>query len=543
MVAVQMSDVESLDQESSQLIGESEDLQDIEDVSSSSRSRRRAMLSVMLVALVSFGAVACYGQLWELFGLRPGTAVQKTGLGALSLDDAIRQVPGVNLGGWFVLEDWFFSGRVGNHVMSEDTRGQGRCLPPLLPQVEEPWPSEGVLTSRLNHSMGWKKTARIFDAHRRTFIQESDVRGIASTGIRTIRLPLTWAAFADALGRLDKNVYGSHDPNTDTVIVPDPFYHHEIAFATIPRALIKRFINLASKHGLKVILDLHAFPGGSQDGTYNGIWPHRPVFWNQHSHITQESDSKLPLRVIGMWISSALIKWVEDLDSQTRKGIQGLTLMNEPAHMNAVKNYASEQDVLQWLGSTADVYRKSKLPSQGIRLYVNLIDTAFKQFEWTAVPWYKNTFTQQERNTWVVADTHFYTAWSAGSCDGRTEAGGGYTCDMPLRDILWRVQGCIAQNTQRLRRIFGEGLMSVSEFSVGTFQDARAACKDTMLLKAFLEAQLNGFLGAGIEPFFWTWRMPYGEVFEPGWSLKWLRGLEDKHEVDKCVSSYVSVSA
>jgi hypothetical protein len=307
--------------------------------------------------------------------------------------------------------------------------------------------------------------------------------------------------------------------------------------------MIERFIRLASKHGLKVILDLHAFPGGSQDGTYNGIWPHPPAFWKDHSHINQHSDSKVPLRVIGAWITSALIKWVEGLDSHTRSGIRGLTLMNEPAHMNAMKSYANEEDVLQWLGSTADVYRKSKLPSQGIRLYVNLIDTAFKHFEWTAVPWFKKTFTQHERTTWVVADTHFYTAWSAGSCDGRTEAGGGYTCDMPLPDILWRVQGCIARNAEHLRWIFGGGLISVSEFSVGTFQDARTACKDKALLKAFLEAQLNGFLGAGIEPFFWTWRMPYGSVFEPGWSLKWLRGLEDKHEADKCVSSYVSVSA
>lgn len=539
MAGVQVPDVESNGHECSPLLQESDEP---EEMTSNSRRWRRALLSATVVALVGSAAVVCHGQLCELLGLRPGTAVQQ-GLDVLTQDDSIRQVPGVNLGGWFVLEDWFFSGEDGNHVMSTDERGQGRCLPPLLPQVEEPWPSEGVLTSRLNHSMGWKKTARIFDAHRQSFIQEQDVRGIASTGIKTIRLPLTWAAFADALAPLDKLVYGSHNPNTDTVIVPDPFYHQKIAFATIPRAMIKRFVRLASKHGLKVILDMHAFPGGSQDGTYNGIWPHPPVFWHDHSHIREHSHSKVPLRVIGEWIVSALIRWVEDLDSHTRRGIQGLTLMNEPAHMNAAKSYANEDDILQWLGSTADKHRKSKLPDQGIRLYVNLIDTAFKQFEWKAVPWYKNTFTQHERNTWVVADTHFYTAWSAGSCDGRTGPGGGYTCDMAFPGILWRLQGCIAGSTQQLRRIFGDGLMSVSEFSVGTFQDARAACTDKKVTKAFLEAQINGFLGAGIEPFFWTWRMPYGRVFEPGWSLKWLLGLEKHYEIDKCISSFVSVSA
>lgn len=27
--------------------------------------------------------------------------------------------------------------------------------------------------------------------------------------------------------------------------------------------------------GRQVVLDLHALPGGSQDGTYNGVWPNR----------------------------------------------------------------------------------------------------------------------------------------------------------------------------------------------------------------------------------------------------------------------------
>ena len=29
-----------------------------------------------------------------------------------------------------------------------------------------------------------------------------------------------------------------------------------------------------------------------------------------------------------------------------------------------------------------------------------------------------------------------------------------------------------------------------------------------------------------IEPFFWTWKMPFGPNFEAGWSLKYVLGLE-----------------
>ena len=33
------------------------------------------------------------------------------------------------------------------------------------------------------------------------------------------------------------------------------------------------------------ILDVHAFPGGSQQGTYNSVWPNRPVFWTESSKV------------------------------------------------------------------------------------------------------------------------------------------------------------------------------------------------------------------------------------------------------------------
>ena len=33
-----------------------------------------------------------------------------------------------------------------------------------------------------------------------------------------VRLPITWAAFADALAPLDQKIYASHDPKKDTVI-------------------------------------------------------------------------------------------------------------------------------------------------------------------------------------------------------------------------------------------------------------------------------------------------------------------------------------
>jgi len=37
-----------------------------------------------------------------------------------------------------------------------------------------------------------------------------------------------------------------------------------------------------------------------------------------------------------------------------------------------------------------------------------------------------------------------------------------------------------------------------------------------------------------IQPFFWTWKMPFGPNFEAGWSLKYLLGLEDSKLGQQC---------
>lgn len=155
---------------------------------------------------------------------------------------------------------------------------------------------------------------KAFSAHRHAFIGEEDLSAIASLGLQMVRLPLTWAAFADALMPLDQKIYGSHNPMTETTIVPetllckvlitpnyfvgfsntclepgcgcavvkrstdvpvfgvpDPFYKDQAAFATIPRDWLAEFLVRCAKHGLRVLIDLHAFPGGSSQGTYNGV--------------------------------------------------------------------------------------------------------------------------------------------------------------------------------------------------------------------------------------------------------------------------------
>lgn len=53
--------------------------------------------------------------------------------------------------------------------------------------------------------------------------------------------------------------------------MPDPFYVDRAAFVTIPRDWLAKFLVRCSRHGIRVLIDLHAFPGGSSQGTYNGV--------------------------------------------------------------------------------------------------------------------------------------------------------------------------------------------------------------------------------------------------------------------------------
>jgi len=439
---------------------------------------------------------------------------------------------GVNTGGWLCLEDWFFSGDAGRIVATgkNTPQGQGACLPPLVQQLDSPWASEGELTYRLNATHGPKNTSEIFMAHRRNFMAESrtsdhELANMAKIGVKNVRVPMTWAAFADALSPINNRIYGSHNPDTEAVVVPDPFYADSRAMVTVPRTWLAEFLRKASDNGLKVVLDLHAFPGGSSEGTYNGIWPLQPVFWNSSTTVGQDEHHNVPLTDAGHMIVNALIHWVESLGEVERSTVSGITVMNEPAHMSAWGHWASESQVLAWLATASDAFRQSKLPTWGTKLYMNVIETAFKNFDGTVAPWWVKTFSQDERTIWAVMDRHWYSAWGGGGSSGRTVPGGRYLCNQPHNEIRAALRQVLSGWGSSFAQKF-PGLRATSEFSLGTYDQAWAACKDRETLDVFMQEQLRSFEANSIEPFFWTWRMPYGPAFEPGWSLKHHANLE-----------------
>merc|ERR1711920_412644 len=155
----------------------------------------------------------------------------------------------------------------------------------------------------------------------------------------------------------------------------------------------------------------------------------------------------------------------------------------------------------------ADLFRRSSLPARGIRLYVNLVDTSFGNFGGDfgkLVPdWWYETFSEGERHEWAVMDRHKYYSWDkeCSGCDGPGEACA-WSCDVP-NDVA---------------------------------RDATIACRDIDLARNLVQDQVAAFRSGNVEGFFWSWRIPYGPIFQSGWSLKYLAGVEEENLSHECVS-------
>eukprot|EP00439_Symbiodinium_sp_Y106_P073319 s341_g13.t2 len=473
-----------------------------------------AVLVVVAVVCFAVGPASRHGLRQERARMTQAYEQVQNASQALSL----MGLGGVSLGGWLCLEDWFFSMGKGRLVSSAHEQGQGYALPPRIPSMSSPWTSEGLLTRQLINEHGQAYAIQAISEYRTHFITPEDLQEIVNAGLRTVRLPITWAAFADALGPLDQAVYDSHNADLDIITVPDPFYKDNASLVTIPRKLLTDFLHEARAHGLSVILDVHAYPGGASHGTYNGVWPLKCAFWTEKSRIGSTS-----LTQIGLWIVEKMVHWIENLDLEAQGAIAGVTLMNEPGHMNRWKQFAPDQAILSWLGEASARFLSSRLPV-GLKLYVSLVETAFQDFAGLAVPWYQQAFTLEERRTRVVADVHYYMAWNHGNCDGRSDGLGAYSCGADPAKYAGVLNSCAAGFARSSYFRWGSqgGLVSVSEFSLGTADAIDVACKEPTLLWTMLGEQLAAFRKYYFESVIWTWKMPYAPDFEPGWSLQWL---------------------
>ncbi len=170
------------------------------------------------------------------------------------------QLRGTCIGGWMNMED-FINGYTG---------------------------SEHGLRHTVAEIIGNGKAEFLFDRMQHYFFGEDDIQFIKSWGANTVRLPLNYRHFED-----DEN----------------PFTYKETAFERLDQIM-----NLCEKHGLYVILDLHAVQGFQNTHWHSDNDIRHSFFW--HDRYYQD-------RFVALWEEFAR-------RYKGRSVVAGYNLMNEP---------------------------------------------------------------------------------------------------------------------------------------------------------------------------------------------------------------------
>lgn len=511
---------------------------------------------------------------------------------------------GVNVGGWFCLEDWFYSqasgDKTGHFVATPNLDYQQKTFQLnhdnlvghvgtifSITKSEETGllrPYFGCESDLINlllqSGMGSKRVLDLFWRHRRSYVSPIDFARIRALGLKKIRLPLTWCINYDKPHSIRGKSFEGKDQDatigTSPSLVDDPF-ENDPAFnpkgmripcdkwASIPIKVVEEVLEVAADFGIQVLLDLHAFPGGSSAGTFNGVWPLNPRFWTAHF---KENFTTIIVQ---------LLDWMEALGRKNPKafaGLYGLSPMNEPAHMRGLydksgaavpvpyqkaydelglKGWASisTTDILQTLAISVDEFRKRPALEQQKMLLMNVIETAFagtfggkedasafaasQKGEVGSVTgaigaWWKEITTESERKRWAVLDLHNYIAWNP---DVK-----GFEDIVTMEDYRHLLNEMSVPFFQQLRsrlEMPQPQLLACSEYSASTNQDTLLSVTSGVgrrpmslpreiswqhLRDDFLRCQHRAARDQKIDMWFWTYHIRKNRNYQGEWSLQ-----------------------
>jgi len=411
---------------------------------------------------------------------------------------AFDHATGVALNGWLQLEDWFYANGETSIVDSDLGQAQGAVFPPMFTSSEAlgfKWASEGELTMKLVEKLGEDAAVQALAAHRSDFLTNSDLEKIKGLGYQTLRVPITWAAFQ---GTDEK----------PTVLVHDPVYKDR-AFVSLDKKELTSVLRTVHRvTGSTILLDMHNMPGGSSAGTYNGVFPHRPAFWDNEK-----------TQILGLHSARKMLEWYNDLAEADKDFVDGFTLLNEPAHMMPEK----KEVMLNWMAKAIYMYREIVVrPRESMKrpvpkLYVNLMNTAgIAQNEYGKLM--ASWFDETELDHWAVLDVHFYLAWGNTGC----ESGCAFKCSDPIPKIAESVRASAAAFIGSIKRpaeTYGVKHFSIGEWSLATHRDSSKGCSDSVVSQTIYKSQLKAFKTMGAKNFFWGWKMPSAGLHENFWSM------------------------
>ncbi|KAJ9114663.1 hypothetical protein QFC22_005539 [Naganishia vaughanmartiniae] len=270
------------------------------------------------------------------------------------------KVRGVNLGNWFILENWMepsLFGTAGLPGTDNDT------------QVMDEWSFCEIL--------GKTRCAEVLEEHWATWITEDDFKRMADYGLNTVRIPIPYWVY--------------------NVTDDEPY----ITQKQIP--YIQQALNWSSMYGLDVMMDLHALPGSQSS-------------YQVHTgHYTQESfhtDSANIDRAL-----DALGKFVDEFTKDEYEGVVkaqvlyycSWELVNEPWIESYQANNIPWDFLADFMDRAYTTVREHENVIAGKTVSMVIVHDAFQ-----ALDNWKYWFTESKGSQWVNygIDTHLYHAWS-----------------------------------------------------------------------------------------------------------------------------------
>jgi len=472
---------------------------------------------------------------------------------------------GVNLGGLYVLEDWFLSeqGPTGTTIVNTDPTKPDGVIKKFT-QDNEPgnFFGECDLINKLNklkdrnmsedRNMSDEYIYSKFENHRKTYLNKGDIPGlfaeIKQNGINVVRLPVTWCIIYD-------NEYTIRGTNGRTTkiskrdkIVKDPYFEKGMYWAGIPIEDIENLLTIASTAGVQILIDFHTFPGGSSYGSYSGTWSKKTKFWDHNPTAVENMGT----------IIRNFCEWINNAEQEVQDGFYGLTPMNEPAHLSGIDAFYNQypedwekdknkrfEDITNVLQRSIAEFTNVGLHNKGKKLVMNVIETATIDFGYPEMftkwkDWWKgleNTQTKGEqitasdKSTWAVLDVHHYEAWA----DMGDEAPAHHICNSDETDF----DTCLDHiKTTNWKEVYGgirnnfvdpNNLFYVTEFSNSLYNDTKTSFASGLvegkgdykvIRNEFYKKQLEALNQNNMKGFFWTWNVPKNSNYQSEWSLK-----------------------
>ena len=492
---------------------------------------------------------------------------------------------GVSLDGWFHISASLFvpssmesSGGSGSSSSSSSSSSntndkKAYVFPPALskPDKNFGWSSEGELGAKLVSQKGESVARAAFTAHRRTFITDSDLTAIKRSGLTHVRVPITWAMFAE----------DEEFERGEELVVVDPMYRDRM-FIQASREDLREMVKKVKTNDLRVVLALKGMPGGASNDEGDGAWPHEASFFREFSKVlsaeeTQEEEEEerrkssnentnrkllfggassgsssssnmgstdggnkklvkaKTVAKTGETATANFLNWLANLDDDLKSTVVGVSLIDAPTAKDPKQRAAA----LTWLERTSQMYRdiivdpiveargavnksgknnNNKKQEKGEEaslpfLHVTMSPTMGIDVDEMA-KWMRKTFTTDERSTWAALDVQHAFPRGVGACVGGPSRGCAFSCSDSVEQVARSIGDASDSFARELRSAASEhGVphVAVSEWSLSADEEGQCPNAGQFLDAAFSQ-QVRAHRASNVRGYFWRWKSAFDNI-------------------------------